>query len=231
LSPGKALEKMRAEQLREQDRAKLVALRQALSAARRRRRKALSETVKTCKRARVTTAERVKVFRAEELQRIRAMVAQMKQQARNRCQARKHRIRQAGGGVVARERAQLREERRLQEQLRRLAAAAKRKKLRVAASAKERRAESDDYVRGNLPAELVPVFNRVRAQIKGGARTTRTEAFLQWAEENPGDVLEYQSHDTDREVARLVAEHEQVTRKLRKGKAHYRKLAASDVPF
>lgn len=156
----------------------------------------------------------------------------MRLAARNQCQARKHRIRTAGGSAIERERAKLREEKRLQAQLHRLTAAAALKKRKFATSAEQRRQESDDEVRNNLPRDLVLVYDQVRKQIKGGPRTTRTEAFLQWAEENPGDVLVYQQHAADVEVRRLVAEHEKVSSRLRKGKRHYREMAeALDVPF
>ncbi len=42
----------------------------------------------------------------------------------------------------------------------------------------ERLSESDDEVRQNIAEALVPLFNRVRAQIRGSRRQTRTEAFL-----------------------------------------------------
>jgi hypothetical protein len=126
------------------------------------------------------------------------------------------------------------EERKLQAQLKRLATQARMNKAKHATTSKERSQESDDYVRGNLPPELQPVFDRVKKKIKGGPRTTRTEAFLEWAAENPGDVLQHQEHDADREVARLVAEHQAVAGRLRKGRTAYKPLAAAldeAVPF
>lgn len=48
--------------------------------------------------------------------------------------------------------------------------------------------ESDDNVRGNIPAELLPVFEKVKRQIKGSPNISRTEAFLHYVEENPDDV-------------------------------------------
>jgi hypothetical protein len=49
----------------------------------------------------------------------------------------------------------------------------------------ERRAESDDEVRSNLPADLVALFERVKGGIKASPRMSRTEVFLQYAEEHP----------------------------------------------
>jgi hypothetical protein len=69
-----------------------------------------------------------------------------------------------------------------------------------------------------------------RATIKGSARRTRTEAFLEWVQEHPEDVLRHQENAADREVAALVAEHHATAARLRKGKRHYAELAEA-VPF
>lgn len=42
----------------------------------------------------------------------------------------------------------------------------------------ERRAESDDEVRANISRDLVPLFERVKREIKAAPRISRTEAFL-----------------------------------------------------
>lgn len=97
--------------------------------------------------------------------------------------------------------------------------------LKARSSSAERQQESDDEVVRNLPASLVGVFNKVRRQVKGGPRRTRTEAFLEWVEENPGEVYALQSVQADRDLARLVAEHDRATRLAR------RKSLAADVPF
>lgn len=52
----------------------------------------------------------------------------------------------------------------------------------------EAKRESDDAVRGNIPADLVVVFDAVRRNIKGSPLKSRTEAFLEYVEENPDDV-------------------------------------------
>jgi len=85
-------------------------------------------------------------------------------------------------------------------------------------SSKERREESADEVAHNLPPELVPVFRRVERSIHGGPRKSRTEAFLEWAEENPDDVHGIMYEQADRDVARLVAEHEACGARLAKAK-------------
>jgi hypothetical protein len=74
------------------------------------------------------------------------------------------------------------------------------------------------------------VFDRVKRTIKGGARTTRTEAFLQWAESHADEVLQFQAHEADAEVRRLVAEHHAI-RPLRKTRGRRAVDLLEAVPF
>lgn len=68
-------------------------------------------------------------------------------------------------------------------------------------TALEARLESDDEVRQNIGAALVCVFDAIKRHIKHDVRRSRTEAFLQWCEENPGEVIGYQQAHADRGVA------------------------------
>jgi hypothetical protein len=227
---GAVLRKMRADMLRQQDRVKLEQLTAALRDARARRKAALKTTVQSCRGWRQHANEQIKQRRRDELARLQVEAEQLRTAARHQCQSRRKRIERAGGRTVARKRELLREERELQAQLKRLARDARMKSARHKASTKERSSESDDYVRGNLPPELVGVFERVKGKVRGGARRTRTEAFLEWVQEHPEDVLRLQEHETDREVAALVAEHHATSARLRKGQRHYVELAEA-VPF
>ena len=58
------------------------------------------------------------------------------------------------------------------------------------AKAIERRSESDDEVRSNIPPELAPLFEKVKRGIKGSARKSRTEEFLEYVEEHPREAWE-----------------------------------------
>lgn len=227
---GAVLRKMRADMLRQQDRVKLEELTRALKTARARRAAALKATVRSCRGWRQHAAARIKERRREELERLALEAEGLRQVARTRCAQRRETIRGAGGRVVARKAALLAEERALQAQLKRLAKDAQLKSARHKASVKERRSESDDYVRGNLAPELVGVWDRVKGRIHGSARRTRTEAFLEWVQEHPEDVMQHQEHEAEREVAALVAEHHAIAARLRKGKRHYVELADA-VPF
>jgi hypothetical protein len=73
-------------------------------------------------------------------------------------------------------------------------------------SAAERRGESDDEVRANIPPELATLFERVRRQIRGSSRKSRTEEFLEYAEAHPGEAVEAIEDATDTLIAELEAQ-------------------------
>lgn len=52
------------------------------------------------------------------------------------------------------------------------------------------RRETDEEVRQNIPPSLVDLFQRVRGAIKGSEHESRTEAFLRYVEEHPGEEIE-----------------------------------------
>jgi hypothetical protein len=98
------------------------------------------------------------------------------------CGARRDRARRKGTEVVDARKRELHEERHL-DKLQRTAGrppSAKGQKPigRVRKASREREAESDDEVRRDIPSELVGVFNRVRRNIRGNDRKSRSEAFL-----------------------------------------------------
>lgn len=168
------------------------------------------------KQARARRAERLSVIRDQckaERQALTIQCANRRQQARDEARS-----------VVTERRAELghvdAEERVYRE------ADATIRKRRGRTTARERKAESDDEVRENLPADLVPVFDTVRRGIKGGPRKSRTEAFLEWAQENPEDVLQVQMTDADRDVERLIREYQELSKP-----AKQRRLRREAVPF
>lgn len=114
-------------------------------------------------------------------------------------------------------RAKLREERNYQNSLKRSAAFARNRNRRPGLrKSAERRAESDDEVRHNIPPHLIGLFNRVRKGIKGSARKSRTEEFLEYVEEHPDE--EYA--DADDATDALVADLE---RQMRSGRRDTRR--------
>lgn len=135
------------------------------------------------------------------------------------CSARKSQAKTNGNEAIAALQGRLGEERQFEESMQRAE-----RPQRLRSTARERGGESDDAVRNNLAPDMVPVFNAVRKHIKGGPRKSRTEAFLQWAEENPGEVYELMQHDADRYLAQLLAEQERTQRELKRA-------SIAGVPF
>lgn len=108
-----------------------------------------------------------------------------------------------GVGAVARAKKELEIERADQATQKRLERANRaRAKMRPLAKAKERASENDGEVEGNLPAEFVPLWRKVKKSIRGNARKSRTEAFLEYVAENPGEVIDA-APGIDSEIAEL----------------------------
>jgi predicted transcriptional regulator len=130
--------------------------------------------------------------------------------------------------AIAQGRAMLKEEQAYQREIKRIESRAK-KKERLRSTSAERRQESDDAVRHNIPEDLRPLFERVKRSIKGSDRESRTEAFLKYAEENPGEVAAAIAEEAEREIARLQREEAKEYRRLRGRGVSAAELA--DVPF
>ena len=134
--------------------------------------------------------------------------------AREQCAARALDAKQRGSADVAAKRSKLKQETIFEKQI-----AGYDKPKRLRSTARERAQESDDAVRSNLPAEMVRVFDAVRKHIKGGPRKTRTEAFFEWAEENPDEVWSVLQHQAERDLAALLAEQEQTTKAYKRARS------------
>lgn len=167
--------------------------------------------------------------RDEAIRAVRNDCALKRQELRESCRLRASRAKLQGNAEVESGKRTRREESRFESMIR---AADKPGRLRsTRTTARERGQESDDEVRSNLPPELVPVFNSVRRHIKGTPRKSRTEAFLQYAEENPGEVFAGMQHRADRELAALLAEQERTERELRRAGGRRSRTRLADVPF
>ena len=97
----------------------------------------------------------------------------------------------------------------------------------------ERQAESDDEVRANIPPELVALFERVKRGIKASPRMSRTEAFLKYAEEHPGEVLVAVDDKTDALIRELEEQERQARHNLRRGPRRVRRTPdrLAEMPF
>lgn len=150
--------------------------------------------------------------RREAIGRIRSQCRTAREKLRATCGARRERARSEGAGVITARQREIHEERHLDKLQRtagkRPSAKGHRPIGKVRKASRERESESDDEVRRDIPPELVGVFNKVRRSIKGSDRRTRSEAFLEWAEENPGEIYAMQEQEAAREINRLVKEYQ-----------------------
>ena len=160
-----------------------------------------------CQRERAAARERITMLREN----LRREAASERLEARGRCS----RERMAPNLAIAHLRAKLAEEKRFIADMRRMERGRRRGVTTIASArrAREKRGESDDEVRQNLPAELHPLFDRVRKTITAGPRKSRTEAFLEYVEAHPGEELEGIEERTDA----MIREHE--ARQRRTGRA------------
>lgn len=71
-------------------------------------------------------------------------------------------------------------------------------------------------MRRNLGDELAIVWDRVKGRIRGSARRTRTEAFLEWVEGHAGDAQ------------RMIVEHAERAFVPEETEAQYRARQASE---
>lgn len=222
---------------RKKQREHLAGLKQAIREAHRGRRTALVETKASCRAARREVRERVKRMRAEALAELRAAVALEKANARSTCAAGKQLAKDLGS-KHARARHELETERAYRAEMRRIEHGNKARARDIlhprGARARELKSESDDTVRGNIPPELVALFERVKAKIKGTDRMSRTEAFLEYAESHDREVLEAIEDRTDAMLRELEAKERAAHKALKRPLARARAGAAAldeAVPF
>jgi hypothetical protein len=203
-----------ARELKRKDRRKLVALKAELVAARRQRRSGVREARALCR------------SRKKELPTLAQLAAELrKDKARAKAECASD---LAAARVLrdreSRKRAELAAEQTHQQSIRRLdrlhrerTKSAKRPGLRKV------RSESDDDVRHNIPPELVALFERVKRQIKGSDRETRTEAFLKYAEEHPDEEWAALEGAVDREIREMERRQAMPNPKKKKKRAKSRR--------
>lgn len=186
---GKRLRREIATEQRQEARARAAELRATVTAAKHDRKAALAELREECR----AELERVKAASLAA----RAAIKQARVETKTKCRTRRARTREEGRELIEGARRAVKEQRRYQRQLRQTKPITTAKRRRG-----ESQAESDDEVRRNIPEDLIPIFNQVRRDIKGSAKRSRTEAFLEWAEAHPDEVLRTQAeaaeHDADR---------------------------------
>jgi len=158
--------------------------------------------------------------RRGSIERIRLQCRAARERLRTTCGLRKERARLEGEEVIQARRREIQEERYL-DKLQRSRPKSAQPLGRMRNVRREREAESDDEVRRNLSPDLASVFNKVRRHIKGSERRSRTEAFLEWAEENPDEIYAMQEQRAAREIDRLVKEYQRETRRTAGGRESF----------
>lgn len=176
-------------------RAKVRALREAHRTARETRREAIAGAKTKCKTARQEAREKREAAKRA--------AAEARAAARSTCELGAA-IATTARGEVKRTRAELQAERDYQRSLRVLERGARARKAEAKrATRAERVQESDDEVRANIDPELRPVFERVKRSIKGSARKSRTEAFLEYIEAHPREQYEAIEDATERAIQEM----------------------------
>jgi hypothetical protein len=204
--------------LKAKAKATLGELRTRLRAARGAHKEALAGAVAKCRAERLAVREKLQAERAGVLAELRAKAESERAQARGACAVGKGEASDKTRGQVEGARAELAKERTYQEDLKRLERGnrARSRTVKRATSA-ERRSESDDVVRSNIPPELVALFNQVKRSIKAGPRETRTEAFLRYVEEHPREYLNAIEDETEALIRDLERQEEEALRRRSAG--------------
>lgn len=212
----------------------LIELRAQIREARARRKDALVAAKERCRSERLAARERARTLRLRALQELKEAVAAERAAARQMCSVKIGEAR-AIRDDIERARAKHAAEREYQRDLRRIEAANRqRRKEHPHATYIERRTESDDEVRASIPAELIPLFEKVKRGIKAGPRMSRLENFLGYVEQHPREMLEAIGDKTDALVRELEQRERNASREQRRGAdrtARYTPEHLAEVPF
>jgi hypothetical protein len=219
-----------AREHRREAREKLVALRTQIRDAKALRRSALVQAKERCRSERVAARARARAMKQRALEELREALRRERQLAHDTCAAS---LAEARGitDKVQRGRVELHAERAYQRDLRRIERANRAARLEIRRPTRaERRGESDDEVRGNVPPELVGLWERVKGRIRGSERMTRTEAFLQYAHDHPNEVLEVLEDRTEDLIRELEARERATARAMRRKRPRI-SAALAEAPF
>lgn len=225
----KQLDRERAQMVQREMRGTLADLRAKIRAAKTRRTELVRDARRRAKVGRVESRERIKLYRAARIAEIRAEVARMKQEAREYFTRTIAEARAEGMRGVELAELAYRERQSLKREMAR--AEAHGRKLRT--THVERRQESDDEVRGNIPPEWLDLFERIKSRIRASGRKSRTEAFFEYVHDHPREVLEATQDASDAYVRQLEREQHRLAKAVRSRRPLKRASGddLSDVPF
>lgn len=230
------LDRQRHKALKQQAREKVRTLKHAIKAARTSRKAAIVDARARCKRERLAVRENIRDARADlrrQASELRASSKAARHAARSACSASKKGARSLS--PVERAQAAHVAEKQYQAELRTLDRHAKERERgtsgirRPGLSRAVRRSESDDEVRSNIPADFVPLFDRVKGKIRASDRASRTENFLKYAEEHPHEIVNAIEHLSERRIAQLERDHRRAQKHA--GRSRYTAAELAEVPF
>jgi hypothetical protein len=188
---------------------KLQAAKTRVKRARKRWQEARALLRRGFRAAKLRARERWKAYRKAERERINRQIAEWREELKRLWVKRRAEVIRAGLSAIDQAQKVAEHER---QRLRELQGHRARVARHVAQhEARERAGESDDTVIQDLEAhhpELVPVFRKIRAQIKASPRRSRTEAMLEWAEENPDEVAAMTAAPELSDLQKAIWEHE-----------------------
>jgi hypothetical protein len=210
-SERRKLQRELAEHLREKDRAGLGLLRAQIKSARVERRHMVHVARVSCRTALVSLRERQK----DERKRLTIEHQEERAIGREACATGKTSAKLKGLELEGKAKRSLKEERIYQRQIRNAG-----KKPPERSTVRERSQEDDDAVRRNLPVELVAVFDKHAKRFKGSPKKSRTEAFLEWAEENPDEILLVQQSLADKGLRELLKQQREFGRTVRSARRY-----------
>jgi hypothetical protein len=204
-------------------------LREHLRHAKRWRRGRLKKVRAICRHARLMARDAAKVIRARHRAAARLEVEALRKADREACEARKRQAQQKAASGVERAGIALASE--LQrEKLERIWE--KKPKMSRAGAARRRvelQQESDSEVEHNIPHELVPVWREVKRNIKATPRRTRTESFVEWANEHQARVREILDRSVEASIDQLIAAELEQRRELQRGARALGKLSDAEL--
>lgn len=186
---------------RAKQREKIRELRAKVKAAKEKGRQSVKRVVARCKTMRAKDRETIRERRLEARLAINAERDELFGQTREKCELRKSRAKTKHAGPIAAAQEAVADERALARTMRIYGG-----KKQPAATRAERRAESDSEVEANLSPDMIPVWRRVKKDIKRAPHMTRTEVFEHWTHEDPATVEQIQREETEKGVDVWITE-------------------------
>lgn len=223
----KALLKEIERDQRRKDRALLESLRNQINAAKQHLKTERAKAVERCRNERQALKARLKQKRVALLAQLREAEKQERLAARGSCSLDKQKATNEAREALERLKTERKERRSTIRLLRRSTS------KKSSTTAKEKRQESDDEVRSNIPADLLPLFEKIKGKIKGSEKKSRSEAFLEYAESHPSEVLEAQENEAESSLNELIAQYYKQQKAIKSPRRYSKKRleSLSEVPF